>query len=290
MPGIEKLGTVQPHLVEVSPFEYQGELLIFESVRPRTPDNTRGGNHHLRIRKLADGTRDAKDAAEFRAGQVLAEFGEGFTFGVPFVRGDEVFVYASLGNKDGLAQDDIHVFASSDLETWSQSVAIPGVGEQLFNCSVCPGGEGFLMAYETNDPRWPAFTIKFATSSDLLHWEKLPVEQAIYGTNRYTACPTIRRVDEVFYMWYLEKPTAEWWYETWLTRSSDLLHWADCPANPILRPGPGEDINNSDIDFAQWRDEMVIYYSWGSQRGEENLAHARFPGTLRDWVRTCYEA
>ena len=290
MPQLEKLGTVQMHLVEVSPFECRGELLIFESVRPRTPDNTRGGRHYLRIRRLADGTRDARDAAEFQAGEVLTEFGEGFTFGVPFAADDRVFVYATRADKDGLAQDDIHLFESSDLKTWRQSIAIRGVGELLFNCSVCRDADRYVMAYETNDPHWPAFTIKFATSDDLRTWTKLPVDQAIYGADRYTACPSIRWIDGFYYMWYLERPTAAWWFETWLTRSQDLLHWEDCPANPILRADPGEDINNSDIDFAEWRGETVIYYSWGSQQGEERLAHARFPGTLRDWVRACYEA
>lgn len=85
MGGIRKLGTVQHHLVEVSPFLYGGELLILESVRPRTPDNRLDRKHYLRIRRLCNGRRDAKDAEEFQAGEILAEFGEGFTFGVPFV-------------------------------------------------------------------------------------------------------------------------------------------------------------------------------------------------------------
>jgi len=128
MTVIEKLGTVQYQLVEVSPFVYQGRLLILESVRPNTPDNTRGGKHYLRIRDLHDGTRDVRSPQEFQAGRVLTEFAEGFTFAVPFIRGDEVFVYASLGIKEE-ESDDIHVFRSADLHNWEQSVAIVNLAD-----------------------------------------------------------------------------------------------------------------------------------------------------------------
>ncbi len=286
MTGIEKLGTLQYQLVETSPFVYQGKLLILESVRPKTPDNTHGGKHYLRIRELADGTRDVQSAEEFAAGRVLCEFGEGFTFAVPFVREDEVFVYASLGVKE-TESDDIHVFRSTDMETWQESVAIVGEHERLYNCSVCSDGERFVMCYETGDATWPAFTIKFAESEDLVSWRKLPVSEAIYGTERYTACPTMRWFDGRFYMFYLERPET-WWFETFLTRSADLLHWEESPENPILAPAPEEDVNNSDIDFCEFKGRTVIYYSWGSQRGEEHLAHASFGGTLAEWLSACY--
>ena len=155
MTGIKRLGTVQYHLVEVSPFVFGGKLLMFESVRPRTPDNTRGGKHYLRIRELHDGTRDAATAEEFQAGKVLCEFGEGFTFGVPMVHDGAVYVYACPAEREKTC--DISVFRSTDLQTWTESVAITGENEGLFNSSVCEADGRFVMAYETNDRRWPAF-------------------------------------------------------------------------------------------------------------------------------------
>ncbi len=283
---LTKLGTLQDHLVETSPFVYRGELLILESVRPRTPDNARAGEHYLRVRRLADGTRDVRDREEFAACEVLSEFGEGFTFAAPFVRGDEVFVYASLGVKT-TPGDNIHVFRSSDLRTWEQSVAIVGVDERLYNCSVCADGERYVMALESNDARWPSFTIKFAVSEDLLNWRVLPVEEAILGTDRYAACPTIRWHDGRYFVWYLEH-AGPWWFETWLTRSTDLLHWQQSPQNPILRPSTGENINNSDIDLCEFDGHVVVYYSWGSQRGDEHLAHAVYDGTLAEWIADAY--
>jgi len=89
-------------------------------------------------------------------------------------------------------------------------------------------------------------------------------------------------------MFYLERPTQEWRFETYLTRSRDLLHWEQSPVNPILAPTPDEDINNSDIDFTEFNGCMVIYYAWGNQRGEERLAHATFDEGLQDLLRACF--
>lgn len=284
---LRKLGTLTPHLVETSPFVYRGELLILESVRPRTPDSMRPGEHYLRIRRLADGTRDVRDADEFAGCKVLSEFGHTHTFAAPIVHDEEIFVYASRRGDDGEILDEITVFRTSDLQSWESQLAIKGVDERLFNCSVCHDGERYVMALESDFGPYPYFTIKFAVSDDLLDWTVLPETEAVLGTDRYAACPSIRFVDGHYCVWYLERP-GQWWFETWLTRSQDLLHWRQSPQNPILRPGPNENINNSDIDFCELDGRMVIYYSWGSQRGEENLAHATYDGTLHQWVGEAY--
>ncbi|MGM0492964.1 MAG: hypothetical protein ACQER1_08465 [Armatimonadota bacterium] len=285
--SLRKLGTLMDHLVETSPFVYQGELLLLESVRPRTPGSSRPGEHYLRIRRLADGTRDVRDAGEFAGCEVLAEFGHGHTFAAPIVRDDEVFVYASRRDEAGDIVDEITVFRSGDLREWDQQLAIKGVEERLFNCSVCHDGERYVMALESDFRPSPYFTIKFAVSDDLLDWTVLPDTEAVLGTDRYAACPTIRFHEGHYYVWYLERP-GKWWFETWLTRSEDLLHWQQSPQNPILRPGPNEDVNNSDIDFCEFDGQMVVYYSWGSQRGDEHLAHAVYDGTLAEWLRDTY--
>ncbi|MGI5818389.1 MAG: hypothetical protein ACOX9R_09865 [Armatimonadota bacterium] len=284
---LRKLGTLMDHLVETSPFVYRDQLLILESVRPRTPGSSHPGEHYLRIRRIADGTRDVRDAQEFADAEVLTEFGHSHTFAAPIVRDDELFVYASRRDEDDGIMDEITVFRTEDLRNWRQQLAIKGVNERLFNCSVCFDGERHVMALESDFRPSPYFTVKFAVSDDLVNWTVLPDSEAVLGTDRYAACPTIRHHDGCYYVWYLERPDR-WWFETWLTRSQDLLRWEHSPQNPILRPGPDEDVNNSDIDFCEFGGSIVIYYSWGSQRGDEHLAHAVYDGTLADWVREAY--
>ncbi len=302
MRGIRKLGTVQDNLVEVSPFVYRGELLLFESVRSDTPDNTRDGRSYLRLRRFPDGSRDVVEREEFAAMEVLTEFGEDFMFGVPFVWNDTIHVSATRSQKPDV--DDVHVFSSRDLNNWDEHVAVRGENEQLFNTSICHDAvkNRFVMAIETNDRRWPAFTIRFAESTDLINWRKLPVSEGLYGTDRYTACPSIRFVDGHFCMVCLEMPRGKtlhsspgepgWWFEEFAARSRDLVNWEMAAGNPIIAPEPdgSENINTSDIDFCGFGGKTIIYYSWGSQSGDEHLAHAVYDGTeeefVREWFRT----
>jgi alpha-L-fucosidase len=300
MQGIRKLGKVQDYLAEVTPFVYCGELLMFESVISETPDNARNGVFYLRIRRFPDNSRDVTGADEFQAMEVLTEFAEGFTFGVPFVCNDSVYVYATRYEKPDV--DDVHVFVSSDLKTWTEHVAVRGENERVYNTSVChdAANDRFIMAIETNDKRWHAFTIRFAESTDLIHWRKLPESEGLYGTDRYTACPAIRWMDGYFYMMCLEMPrrtrtlaegpgSEGWWFEEFGARSRDLVTWEMAPANPIIAPEPdgSENINTSDIDFCGLDDRTIIYYTCGNQTGEHFLAHAVFDGPedafLRSW-------
>jgi hypothetical protein len=264
-----------------------------------TPDNTHDGKYYLRIRRLGDGSGDARSAEEYVGGEILIEFGDGFTFGVPFVWDDVIHVYATVIEKGD--QDDIHVFRSGDMSTWEHSVAVRGESERLYNSTVCRAGDRFVMAYETNDDRWPAFTIKFAESDDLLNWTKIPIAQAIYGTDRYTACPSMRWVDGMYYLVCLEMPragtmaagkgTPGWWFEEFGARSPDLLHWEPSPVNPVLAPEAdgSENINTSDIDFCEFKGKTIVYYLWGSQTGEvAGLSHAEYPGDVASWLQSWF--
>jgi hypothetical protein len=291
MQGIRKLGTLIAHVAEVTPFEYHGELLMLESIRILSPNNSHNGEHYLRIIRLADGTRDVENTEEYAACEILTEFAMGYTFGVPFVDGDTIYVYATLAEYDDLVAkpevDDIHVFWSDDLTAWNTKMVVQGVSEQVFNTSVCRANDRFVMAYETNDKTWNPFTIRFAESDDLLNWRKIPAEKALYGPDRYTACPAFRWMDGQFYLYCLEMPReGEWWFEEYAARSSDLLNWEMSPVNPILAPEPdgSEDINTSDIDFCEFDGKTIIYYAWSNQRGNGYLAHAVFDGTEREFL------
>ena len=149
------------------------------------------------------------------------------------------------------------MFWSKDLKDWQQRLAIQQESEHLFNSSVCAGRDGFVMAYETNDPKYPAFTIKFAESKDLMTWTKVPA--AIFGTDRYTACPCIRYTDGYYYMIYIEHRTPRWFFESFIARSRDLAAWELGNANPVLTPNlDDEGINASDVDILEWEEDLPL--------------------------------
>ena len=276
-------------MVETTPFVFQGKLYRFEWVRPEYEGNKAGS--HYRI-------------VEPTTGETVSTFGAGHTFGCAYVEGDTVWVF---GTRD-FSGSSIGAFWSKDLKTWESAVAMELPGWKLFNCSVCKGPDGYIMAFEVGHPpevTGTPFTTRFLKSPDLRKWELIP-EPAVYTKDRYSACPTIRFLDGFYYMAYLEHMVPAWQFQTYMARSRDLIRWELSPRNPVLKHEPeqdkqihndrltpeqrerikaAEDINSSDIDWCEHDERVVIHYSWGSQRGVEFLAEAVFEGTEAQFLK-----
>lgn len=248
-------------LCEVSPAVWQGRLVLLKCVRPASGGSR--NDYYLEIEDVENG-------------RALSRFAEGYSLACAFVEADTFHAFAARFTPEGW--NDVTRFTSRDLRHWESQVVIPQENEQLFNSSVCRGPAGFVMAYESNDPRYPAFTIKFATSTNLTDWVKLP--DARFGTDRYTACPALRYVDGWYYLLYLEHRTPRWFFETYVARSRDLKSWEVSPANPVLSPGDGDGINASDPDLVEWAGRTLLYYSVGDQRTWSKLRRAVWPAPL----------
>jgi hypothetical protein len=272
-PVIRKLGTRDFSLVETTPFVFKDHLYRFDWVRPDYAGNTEGSHY-----RIIDPTSQ----------KTLSSFAPGHAFGCAFVEGDTVWVFGV--EKPG--GDKISAFWSADLKKWERVSAMELAGWTLFNTSACKCPDGYLMAVEVGSPPQivgTGFTTRFLKSKDLRKWELIP-EPAVYTKDRYSACPTIRYVDGIYYMLYLEQMQG-WSFQTYIARSRDLIRWELSPRNPVLRADVGdkkmangsftaeeqktiasaEDINNSDIDFVEFGGKVMIYYSWGNQKGIEFL-------------------
>ncbi|MGC8668301.1 MAG: hypothetical protein ACP5VE_09325 [Chthonomonadales bacterium] len=144
-----------------------------------------------------------------------------------------------------------------------------------------------MLAYESDDPAWPPFTIKFARSSDLHTWR--PIPHAFLGTDRYAACPCIRYAGGWYYVLYTEHRVPRWFFETWIARSRDLVHWELSPANPVLTPKELDDgVNTSDPDIVEWHGHTLLYYGVGDQRTWMNIKRADFPMRLGAWLSSWF--
>lgn len=250
-------------LCEASPVVWQKRLALMRCVRPVS-----GGGK-------TDYSLALEDA---ETGIPLARFAEGYGLASAFVHRGKFYAFAS--RFEGGDWNDVTVFGSSDLKNWRQHVAIQQEKEHLFNSSVCRGKDGFVMAYETNDPKFAPFTVKFAVSRDLENWTKLP---DVFGADRYTACPCLRYADGWYYLLYLEHRTPRWFFETYLARSRDLKNWELSPANPVLTPGPNDGVNASDPDLAEIGGKTFLYYSVGDQRTWTKLKRGVFPGSMAEF-------
>jgi hypothetical protein len=284
-PLIVKHGTIDVDLVETTPVVFKNRLYRFEYVREGYWDN-HTGDSYLRF-------------IDHETGKSSSPFAKGFHLGSAFVHKGVVYVTAV----DIWNGEQVYVFSSNDLENWKnwRAFELPGYG--IFNTSLTWAKDKYVMMFEIGKPKEKAgerFTANFATSPDMKNWTILSDEHN-YAKDRYTAPHCLRYRDGYFYNFYLEAHNG---YEMRVVRSKDLINWDASPLNPVLkfsdedkhivgnklseelrtRIRKAENRNNSDIDFCEFKGELIINYSWGNQRGEEFLAEASYAGTLEQFL------
>lgn len=264
VPRLTKETIEIPNMVEVSPVFWKGRPALLEGVRPASGGESK--DHYLELRDL-------------ESREVLATFGEGYGLPCAFVHDDTFYAFASRNeNKDW---NDVTMFWSKDLKEWQQKVVIQQENEHLFNSSVCAGPDGFVMAYESNDSKYTPFSVKFATSKDLMTWTKVP--NSVFGEDRYTACPCIRYANGYYYMIYLEHRTPRWTFESYIARSEDLVNWQLGDANPVLTANlDDEGVNASDVDILEWDGKTYFYYNVGDQMTWGKVKRAVYEGPARE--------
>jgi len=161
-----------------------------------------------------------------------------------------------------------------------------------------------VMAFEAGEPPEEVgvrFTIRFATSGNLLDWKLTPTDR-VYSREKYSACPSLRFHDGYYYMTYLESYPGYW--ASHIIRSHDLITWENSPFNPMMkhsdadrrianpkltlaereRIATAKNVNNSDVDFCEYKERTIIYYSWGDQHGTEHLAEGLFQGSEAEFL------
>jgi sialidase-1 len=293
-PVIRKLGTIDCDLVETTPVVFQGKLYRCEWVRTNYQGNELGENYT----RLVD----------VASGQCTAPVARGCAFSSAFVDGDTVYV-TGTSTEQGWTGQRVEMFASKDLKNWERWTALDLEGFGICNTSICKAEDRYVMMFEIHKPEAQAgvaFTARFATSEDLRRWE-LTGAECVYAKDRYSAPHCLRYLDGYFYDFYLEAHDG---YEMRVVRSKDLVEWEPSPLNPVLkasaedqqianskltdeqrqRIAKAENINNSDIDFCDYQGHLVIYYSWGNQRGEEFLAEAVYDGSSEEFLQGWFAA
>ncbi len=288
-PLIKKNGTLDCDLVETTPVVFKDKVYRFEYVRTGYWNNPTGDSYFRFV--------------DHETGKATSSFAKGFHFGSAYVLNDTAYVTA-VDKGDG---ERVFLFKSGDLQNWTQWMAfdLPGFG--IFNTSLIKAKNNFVLMFEVGKPRIECgerFTARFATSPDLRNWQILSREHN-YAMDRYTAPHCLRYLDGYFYDFYLE---AYQGYEARVVRSKDLIRWEPSPLNPVLKASPAdkqianknlpdslilkiskaEDLNNSDIDFCEYKGRLVINYSWGNQLGKEFLGEATYEGTQEQFLKSWF--
>lgn len=293
---IEKLGTIDEHLVEATPVVFKGKLWLFQYMHSEYEGGAVKGPH-FRFLDMSD----LKTATP--------PFGKGFCFGSAFVDGDRMVVTAVSGDKKKFC-----MMESTDLANWTTPRTIlEGKGWKGFNNSLCKAGDRYVIAFELGEPKdivGRGFTMFFAESRDLREWKI--IDGAIYGKTIYTGAPLLRYHGGWFYFFYLENCGRGCrMYRTRVARSRDLKNWNLSPwvvlahgdddraPHPKARLSPellaklpsAANLNASDLDMCEYGDGLVCSYSWGNQLGDEFLALGEVPKTSeREFCESFFSA
>jgi hypothetical protein len=271
-PKLTKLPFAVPKAMENTPVVFNGRPLHVLNYRDDAKNNTDDYTKSMYLY-----------VTDLNTGDEVCRFGEGCSFANAFVNGPVLHVFASEGSNYDWFQSLYH-FSTRDLKTWKREPAIAKKpDEHLFNASVCRDEKGFLMAYESNKP--VQFCFKFARSKDLSRWEKLP-DLIFTGVNHeYSACPVIRYFSPYYYVIYLHSPIqGHKGFVSFLARSKDLAAWELSPFNPILEAGPGEGINNSDVDLFEWQGKTYVTYATGDQATWGAVRVALYDGPMKEFL------
>jgi alpha-L-fucosidase len=227
-------------------------------------------------------------------------------FAIAYVWEDRVYVVA--GDYEDRPWWHIRhtiMICSDDLITWTKpAVIMEAAGqEHLFNYALCRARGKFYLLYETNDSRWPAFTMRFCESDDLVTWRRLP-ESYIYGADKYTGGPALYydQEEDWFYILYVNAvPGPCAYYDNRIARSKDLILWEEALADrPIVSPDPQRNINDkkwpgarecsaSDLEMCEFNGQTYLYWINGNQQGASAGWEAVYDGPMFQFLRKYFE-
>jgi len=294
-PLIKRLGTVDAGLVESSLITLHSAVYRLDSIR-RTHSGK--GKPFLQFINLESGI-------------VLPPFGFGYDFGSAVVIDSVVYVTATKNN------EEVEIFSSKDLTRWTSWTILRKSKYKIFNTSLVKAENRYVLMFEISEPLDEAgvpFTARFAISENLKDW-LITTPQMTYSKERYTAPHKLVFQNGWFYNFYLEAfsrgvaPEKKMHYETYVVRSKNLVDWEQSKVNPVMKALPAEDklifndslssfkralvkraldINNSDIDFIEHMQKLLIVYSWGDQMGNEFLAYAEYQCPLSNFLAALY--
>lgn len=205
-----------------------------------------------------------------------------------YVENGVAHIFGSTNNWASIA-----TIKSNDLVNWTspQVIVLPEPGGTVYNSSVASDtvNGGYILTYELSGPSTlGTFNAVFAHSNDLSNWTKITGQ---YKAGQYSACSTIRAVNDYYYLFYLAQyppndGTGRRFFATKLTRSKDLVNWEDSDTIVLSPFGDNEPEarNASDMDLVEYEGTVHIIYTNTAQDG---ILPA--PNPLTGWRTAIYQ-
>lgn len=167
-------------------------------------------------------------------------------------------------------------------ETWDS---------ELGNLCVWREGDVWFMLYEARTEH-DSWKIGLANSTDGIRWTKYE-HNPVLASSRGSGGPFLQRINDTYYLWYHQggEPT-----DIARALSTDLKHWLDFPANPVLpRTLPEEGVEKTegqvgDICLIEVLNTTYAFYASNSDQTGHNISLATSPNRLAQIVSTCENA
>jgi hypothetical protein len=260
--------------IESSPFVWKNSLKYFVSER-------------------GDKYRDYQLAIyDFKTKNREKSFGKGFGLGSATVIEDTLYVTATK-NWDKIGKSEIYLIKSNDLKKFSEPKLIYKASEEeaIYNTSLTKNtntGE-LILAYESRDDKSVPFTIYFLKSID---GEKFSlIEDSVFGKDIYVACPTIKFVDNYYYLFFgmqefydpnclIDDKCRS--FVTKVSKSNDFKNWITSPNQFMVADMKEEGINNSDVDLVEFKGKIYIFYGIGDQSKWQGIKYAVYNGDIKE--------
>jgi alpha-L-fucosidase len=163
--------------------------------------------------------------------------------------------------------------------------------------------------FEYSGPGPYDFTLFFATSKDMIHWEHMDPNLG-FSKERYMGGPWFHYSNGWYYLISVTKLPLKR-YTNCIYRTKDFHDWEAGIYNPIMMPDNMDrmisplahelteedmqkiathfNINNSDVDMCDWNGKTLMVYHTGNQLCEGYLAEAVYDGTMDQFLAACFD-
>lgn len=193
-----------------------------------------------------------------------------------------------VGSVNWSTSAPLKIYKSSDLKNFTEVGSLyPMAGRRLFNSSLIFNNGKFILTVEEDQNNQNGFFPNFYESSDLVHWKKI----AELKFTKYIACPTLRYVNGVYYLFYLLNDSNSHVYYTSISRSVDLKDWQQS-GRVVVAPGADEGQNASDFDLVEYNSQVIMNFAIGNQDGDRpiwsDIKKAIYDGTLQSFVESFF--
>jgi|GEM_PF-2142180 len=203
------------------------------------------------------------------------------------VYNNELYV---MGSTNWQTKSPLKIYKSSDLQIFTEVGSLVTVDRnRIFNSSMSHDNNNFIIAVEEDTDENSKFHSVFYESNNLTEWKRV----STLTFTSYIACPTLRYLDGMYYVFYLLHDARANIFYTSIARSADYINWEPSNKVVIAPSNQSEGQNTSDFDLVEHNNEVIINYAIGNQESIRpkwaDIKKAIYKGSMENFVKEYFK-